>query len=535
MKRYNLNHLINLIYGMIMFNLQVSAQTIVKVPDISLESYTGVYNASANFSLTFIKDAEHLVLHIPGQPSIDFYPESQTKFFIKEKSGVTVEFIKNNEGVVDKVLLIQDGQRVIATKLTSEIFNPEKHYSIIQLKEDFNFLRSTLEKNHPRLYEFTPKASFNRYFDSLYRTINRPMNEIEFRYFLLPIIAKVHCGHTSLEQTVLYGQQRPTLLPPFVLYYEGERAFIRSSADSLLLPGTEVLEINNTPVTVRITNFLKRVSADGIHSSVQYYIMNKPMSWFIYEIPEWYNVKNYKLLVKKDGENIEVNLKALEMSEFIKFNPPPPGNKNQLDIIADHSSAILTYPRLDYPTDSIRNRFLNDTFLELKNKKVTNLIIDLRGNGGGTPLNAAYFLRYLMDKDFVYSNTSSISEYTELTNITSVDENRYKGKMYFLIDGGSFSSTSHILSFVKKYKLGTLIGELSSGSYSCNTIGFPFPLPNSQLILKCATGIYETSVKGQDRAKGIVPDYEVRNSLTNILNGQDKILEFAKKLAFERK
>ncbi|MBC7388478.1 MAG: S41 family peptidase [Opitutaceae bacterium] len=264
--------------------------------------------------------------------------------------------------------------------------------------------------------------------------------------------------------------------------------------------------------------------------------MNKPMSWFNYEIPEWFNVENYKLLiVNKNGKNSEINLKALDMSEFVKFNPPPPGTKNQLNITADYSSAVLTYPRLDYPNDSIRNRFLNDTFLELKNKRINNLIIDLRGNGGGTPLNAAYFLLYLMVKDFVYSNTSTISEYLGLTNITMVDDNRYKGKMYFLIDGGSFSSTGHILSFVRNYKLGPLIGELSSGSYSCNTIGFPFPLPNSKLVLKCSTGVYETSVKGQNRAKGIVPDYEVRNSLTDILTGQDKVLEFARTLTTERK
>ena len=91
------------------------------------------------------------------------------------------------------------------------------------------------------------------------------------------------------------------------------------------------------------------------------------------------------------------------------------------------------------------------------------------------------------------------------------------------------------MSFVRKYKLGALIGELSSGSYSCNTIGFPLSLPNSKLVLKCPTGVYETSVEGQDREKGIVPDYEVRNSLTDILTGQDKVLEFARTLTLERK
>lgn len=510
---------------------QVS-KTEIAVSNAILDSYTGRFAVSSNFVLEFKREGGYLILAIGGQAPIKLTPESQNKFFIQEQPEITVEFGKGSNGFIDKAILTQ-GRILVANKIGAEdLYSPEKQYSAEQLKSDFNFMRSTLEKVHPRLYEFTPKIQLDRFFDTVNSAINKPMTEIEFRYLLLPVIAKIHDGHTTLSQSIAFGQYRPPLLPPFTLYYEDQKAFILNSADSLLKPGTEVLSINNISSKKRLTDVLNRVTGDGTHLDVQYSIINKPMNWFTYEIPYWFNLKNYKLtILNSEKKEIEIQTKAIDMPEFIKRIPPPRLNsRNRLSMADDGKTAILSYPRLDFPNDSLRNSFLNATFTDLRIKNTANLIIDLRGNGGGKPENAAYLLRYLMNKDFVYSTSKNLTELVGLSMMTKVDENRFKGKMYFLIDGGSFSSTSHLLSIVQYYKLGTLIGETSSGSYSSNTTGFPYPFPNSKLILNCPDGIYETAVKGYRRADGIIPNYQVKNTFKDLLSSKDRVLEFTKKL-----
>ncbi|HEY0666604.1 MAG TPA: S41 family peptidase [Sphingobacteriaceae bacterium] len=509
--------------------LEASAQVVkkpVQITSARLDSYSGRFAASQNFILTFSNAGDHLNLSIPGQPTIVLLPESQTKFYIKEDPEITVEFVAGSNGQVNEVIMTQ-GRQLVAKRIGNEAYDPLKQYSVEQLKADFNFLRSTLEKVHPRLYEFTNKVQVDHLFDSLHRAIDQPMNEIEFRYFLLPVIAKIHCGHTTLQQSIQFSQYRPSLLPPFTLYYEGKKAFVLSSAVASLTPGTEVLEINGMSANERINELLKRVTGDGIHLNVQYFLLNKPMSWFSYEIPFWFNVSDYKLrIINSDQKATNLTVKSIDMPQFIKSIPPPAPVRNELQLLAGRKTAILRYPRLDFPTDSMRDKFLATTFNNLKGKGIRNLVIDLRGNGGGKPDNAVALLKYLMKKDFIYSKTLTVKDAAHLTQLTKVHDNRYKGNQYYLIDAGCFSSTGHLLSLVQYYKLGNVFGELASTSYSSNTNGFPYPLPNSNLVLNCPDGIYETAVTGFKRADGIVPDHIIDTSFEDVLKRTDRTLNF---------
>lgn len=499
----------------------------------SLSAYVGDYAVSPNFILTFKVINGELAVIPPGQKPIPILKISTNTFADKNDKNVQMEFVLNGSGSVEKVILNQHGEKMEARRVEpTDHFNNNKLYSVEQLKTDLKSIRTILIENHPRPFEFTSKEIFERTYDSLLASINQPMNELAFRYRLMPLIAKIHCGHTKLDPSIQFQQSRPNDFPPFILYYEGKRAFVRYSANKDLPVGAEVTSINGVPITERIQNLLARTSGDGVHLNVQYYLINQPMSWFLNEMPYWYRVEQYNLtLVDSTGHERPLHLTSIDEASFRERIPPPPSKRHQLNILENKKTAILNYPSLDFPDTNMRNRFLEETFTKLRTEGINRLIIDLRGNGGGSPHNSAFFLKYLIPQEFRYSNIAPLPELADLKTLITPAKNCFAGKVYVLIDGGCFSSTGHLLSLLRYYKIGTFIGETTSASYSCNTNGVPYTLPHTALRLFCPRYIYETAVNGFRRADGISPDYEVKENFKDILSAKDITLEYTISIA----
>jgi len=508
------------------------AQNTVSNQD-TLAVYVGEYAVSPNFVLIFKVVNNELAVTPPGQKTAPIIRINGDVFAIKDDNNIQMEFVRNNNGAVEKVILNQNGEKIEARRVEpTNHFDNDKLYSVEQLKTDLKSMRTILIENHPRPYEFTSKELFEHSYDSLQASINQPMNELAFRYRLMPLVAKIHCGHTKLDPSIQFRQSRPKDFPPFILYYEGKRAFVRYSANKDLPVGAEVTSINGIPIAQRIQNLLARTSGDGIHLNVQYYLINQPMSWFLYEMPYWYRVEQYNLtLVDSTGHQRTLHLTSIDEASFRERIPPPPSKRHQLSILENKKTALLNYPSLDFPDTNMRNRFLEETFTKLRTEGIDRLIIDLRGNGGGSPHNSAFFLKYLIPQEFRYSNIAPLSELADLKTPITPAKNCFEGKVYVLIDGGCFSSTGHLLSLLRYYKIGTFIGETTSASYSCNTNGVPYTLPHTGLSLFCPKYVYETAVNGFRRADGISPDYEVKESFKDVLSAKDTMLEYTISIA----
>lgn len=89
-----------------------------KVPDARKEikldpkiydAYTGRYELTTNFIITISKDNNHLFAQATRQQKFKIYPESETKFFYKVVDA-QITFVKNDKGVVEKLILHQNGE-----------------------------------------------------------------------------------------------------------------------------------------------------------------------------------------------------------------------------------------------------------------------------------------------------------------------------------------------------------------------------------------------------------------------------------------
>jgi C-terminal processing protease CtpA/Prc len=106
----------------------------------------------------------------------------------------------------------------------------------------------------------------------------------------------------------------------------------------------------------------------------------------------------------------------------------------------------------------------------------------------------------------------------------------FKGKVLFIINGLSFSTTSDFCAIAKSENRGIFVGEETGGGYYGNTSGETFrtTLPNSKINIAIPKYKYSNAVKKaryQDR--GVIPDYVVIPSISDVIIGKDVQLEYA--------
>ena len=82
---------------------------VVQVPADVLDSYAGEYAISEQFKITVWREEMALKARASGQPVVDLFAEDQDKFFLKVVRA-QIEFVKDDKGVVSKLLLHQNGQ-----------------------------------------------------------------------------------------------------------------------------------------------------------------------------------------------------------------------------------------------------------------------------------------------------------------------------------------------------------------------------------------------------------------------------------------
>jgi hypothetical protein len=81
-----------------------------------LESYTGSYRLGPDEVLTVSKIDKQLFIKLTGQDKVAIYPETVSKFYLKVVDA-QLEFIKDANGKIKKVVLYQDGSANDAPKI----------------------------------------------------------------------------------------------------------------------------------------------------------------------------------------------------------------------------------------------------------------------------------------------------------------------------------------------------------------------------------------------------------------------------------
>jgi C-terminal processing protease CtpA/Prc len=448
---------------------------------------------------------------------------------------------------------------------------------------DFDLMRKALEEAHTGLYRYATKAEMDRAFDAQRAKLNRPMTKVEFLAVLAETLAHIRCGHTGLTpDSETQAAATSARKFPLRMRIEGRRfvvLFNDTPDDQTIRPGMEITEINGRKPGDILNRIWPTLAADGDIETGKRAAVGRALGryyWLMVEPTSEFAVK------AKDASGKTVTAKLVGVSDAEQAKNQNPVNtaiKEKLGKF-DWSSENLSLRFLKDPEIAeIRIRGFNgntypkwmeDTFKTLREKGTKTLILDLRGNGGGADMYGAMLVSYLTDKPFRYFdhiNVKSISpSFKEHTDWSVKREGQlredmivnpaggylvppklhpgvaeqpagkypFMGKVFVLIDGGTFSTAADFCAVTHHLKRATFIGEETGGGYYGNNSGMQtiLTLPNSKARIRLPMYEYWNAVPGYDgKRRGTRPDHTVETKVANLLRGVDEQLELALKLA----
>jgi len=402
----------------------------------------------------------------------------------------------------------------------------------IELKQDLDQLKKILESNHPQLFRFTSREQF----DSLYAEAEKEFfDNMDIKDAFLPfsrIIASIGCGHTRIDLPKRYWENHSSGIFPAELLISGSKVLIKSSfAENNSLPvGAEIVSINEISIEEIVKDFRQYSSGDGFWNSRRDWLASKyfaPRLAAMFDFPDQYQITYRK---DKSAPAESITIESVSSSEI-----PSPEREKDFDLKTDRpdKTSLLTISTFNYYNDikGFKN-YIDSAFNEINKAKSENLILDLRGNSGGDPHCSIHLFSYLIPKAIPYF-AEKIGGYESYASPTPAFENRFRGELFILIDGGSFSTTGHLTSLLKYHKIGTFIGQETGGTFTCNDNSREYTLKNTGFSGSVARATFYTAVKGMSWAEGVQPDYEVLPNADDIRNEKDAALEVAFRLIRE--
>ena len=411
----------------------------------------------------------------------------------------------------------------------------QQQHSITELQADFRQFRQFLEESHPRLYRFTSKRTFDSLFIAHYQRIDHTMTTREFYSILIPLVARVGCGHTSLWSPDGYWEQAPQSMFPLRVHARDNQIFaIQSYNDNIpFKPGSRIVSINGKNADSLVFEMLQNIWSDGFILSKKYRRLNTVFPYLYaltYGFPE-----QYEIVFMEDGiEKLVIAdpVARAMVDVYIDSLFRPGGARNpglKLDLV-DEKAAILTIGSFSYYDDNEGfNSFIDSSFMTVRDHSIQHLIIDLRGNDGGDPFCSSHLLTYLQREPVVYFR-ERYGKYARLNQPLPMADQPYNGKQYYLIDGICFSTTGHFTSLLKYYGLGIFVGEETGATFTCNDASHDMVLKNTGFRIQSARRSFTTAVYGLPLNQGILPDHQVRQTIEEVVSGHDAVMDYTLRL-----
>jgi hypothetical protein len=460
----------------------------------------------------------------------------------------------------------------------------EKHNLIAKgaMLDDFEIFQTIYEKANAGLYKYHTKKEIDSVFISNKKLITNDLHFREFYNILWNVIDYTGSCHNGLTypETLDKNLSKQKIYFPIPLKYISNKLYTNLEYKEIPA-GSELISVNNVPENQFSILISKYVSTDGFNKTGKY--ANIATDWLPFYIYLALGEQNhFKLKYKAKDSSIteELKIASVTYKDFYtnfknRFSKEYDERKSKdyiykyLDSIDTGFLEVNTFGMGGPASEGHKKyaKFLDSVFIDLRQNNIPNLIVDVRGNGGGNDPNDILLYSYLTQRDY-RENTSAFTlfqdiPFSELYIDDDINElpielkkehsifkngryyqnssfnkdwipnqNAFQDNLVLLVDPFVASAGSLFASLVKSDAYTTVIGEETLGGYYGHTGHIPvnYELPNSKLVLTLSIVDLEQDVEMLSDEKygdGIIPDFRVTQTYQDFLDNKDTQLNFA--------
>ena len=447
-----------------------------------------------------------------------------------------------------------------------------------EAREDIQFFRKKMAAWYPGIGYYKPKEIYEKKLDELLADCSQPIHYQLFYQKIGAIRTILQDGHFGIYHRKKYVPKNAKLLPFQLRAAEGKYwVLFDLTPDSSLRRGTEIIAIDDQPIR-GIHDLLTNEYRDGNDGPTEIGSRTRTMLAFAGFYADWFGQRDSVLVCFKTDSAAAIDCRKL---------PCPTVRARDSILVERYPKHALPKPNLTFEmVDSMPKtavlyvssfekikkrdlfnlgfaRKLKRDFREAKKNRVENLVIDLRNNGGGSVLNSARLLRYLVPEPFSvfgdgHLKKRAICPYSfkggppPFGLLFFFFEHRwdkksggwrdrrhrkpgykphksliFNGQTWFLTNGASFSAAVSVPSICRSHGIGKIVGEPTGGAFWGDFAARfkTVTLPNSKIRVRIPLKKLDHAVDfSKNKTLLVEPDFPVERTRSDVLLARDFVM-----------
>jgi hypothetical protein len=451
---------------------------------------------------------------------------------------------------------IRNSEGVLRKGTYDEEFTPTTpdRVKLEAARADVREFFSTLERVHVDPFARVSEKNYQRMKDETFRNLDArvgadgQVSREELAYVLRYAAAFIRDGHTEMGWGVNSIYQEPMdgrRFPPFRFEFENGRFYITGASDSSLA-GLELVAVNGAPTAQFLGPALDRIAGEILTwratrlASTQDFWM-----WFTNLAGKTEGCCKLRLRdpkgVESDRELAPVTMAQYRKIQVVAARKVPPRNGTQVRFFDSGRVAQFIYPAFQPSFDEFQK--IGNIFRQIRESKSEDVVVDLRGNGGGDVLMGSLIFSHLSPKPVpqftggrikispeAFGELFSEIAGTQSGKILAVSDvgamaqqlagiiqglqqlpkqsNPFTGRAWLLVDHRSFSAANIFSAAFRDHKIGTILGyETGQPTDICGDPVVNFSLKNSGIGYRVAASINSQTNPAPGAVEhGILPD-----------------------------